>query len=93
MGKVLYTEEHVRYILDNYIKNEDKCVKETGHGIGSIKLMLRNIAATYGFVNFNKRNPMYTRIANEYRNENLVHGKPCQKNHFARGLVYYNNQP
>jgi hypothetical protein len=55
--------------------------------------MLRNIAATYGFVNFNKGNPMYTRIANEYRNENLVHGKPCQKNHFARGLVYYNNQP
>ena len=30
MGKVKYTEEHVRFILDNY-KNEDKCVKVTGH--------------------------------------------------------------
>ena len=84
MGKVLYTEEHVRYILDNYIKNEDKCVKETGHGIGSIKLMLRNIAATYGFVKFNKGNPMYTRIANEYRNENLVFGKTMSEESFCK---------
>ena len=61
-----------------FLKRKQKdAYNKTGHGIGSIKLMLRNIAATYGFVNFNKGNPMYTRIANEYRNENLVHGKPC----------------
>ena len=84
MEKVIYTEEHVRYILDNYIKNEDKCVKETGHGIGSIKLMLRNIAATYGFVEFSKGNPMYTRIADEFRNENLVFGGPMTKESFCK---------
>jgi hypothetical protein len=84
MGKVIYTEEHVRYILDNYIKNEDKCVKETGHGIGSIKLMLRNIAATYGFVKFSKGNPMYARIADEFRYENLVFGSPMSKESFCK---------
>ena len=84
MEKVLYTEEHVRYILDNYIKNEDKCVKETGHSLGSIKLMLQNIGATYGFVNFSKGNPMYARIANEYRNENLVFGKTMSEESFCK---------
>ena len=56
-----YTEEQVRFILDNYIKNEDRCVRETGHSLGSIKLMLQNIAATYGLVNFGTGNPMYTK--------------------------------
>ena len=84
MEKVIYTEEHVRYILDNYIKNEDKCVKETGHSIGSIKLMLRNIAATYGFVKFTKGNPMYTRIADEFRHKNFVFGSPMTKESFCK---------
>ena len=52
MEKIKYTEEQVRFILDNYIKNENLCVKKTGHSLGSIKLMLQNIGATYGFVNF-----------------------------------------
>jgi len=47
-----YTEDQIRYILDNYINNEDSCVRKTGHSLGSIKLMLQNIAATYGLVNF-----------------------------------------
>ena len=84
MGKVKYTEEHVRFILDNYIKNEDKCVKVTGHGLGSIKLMLQNIAATYGFVNFSKGNPMYSRVADEYRKENLVFGKTMSEESFCK---------
>lgn len=50
MTKVKYTEEHVRFILENYVKNEDLCVKETGHSSGSIKLLLQNIGATYGFL-------------------------------------------
>ena len=52
-----YTKEEVRFILDNYIKNEDLCVKETGHSLSSIKLMLQNIGATYGLVNFGEGNP------------------------------------
>ena len=70
-----YTEEHIRYILENYLKNEDSCIRETGHSLGSIKLMLQNIAATYGFVNFGTGNPMYTKIADEYRESNQVFGE------------------
>ena len=60
-----YTEEQIRFILDNYINNEDRCVRKTGHSLGSIKLMLQNIAATYGFVNFGNGKPRYTKIADE----------------------------
>ncbi len=28
MEKIKYTEEQVRFILDNYIKNENLCVKK-----------------------------------------------------------------
>lgn len=78
-----YTKEHVRFILNNYLKNEDLCVKETGHSLSSIKLMLQNIGASYGFLNFGKGNPMYTEIANEYRNNNLVFGEPMSKKSFC----------
>ena len=78
-----YTEEQVRFILDNYINNEDGCVLETGHTLSSIKLMLQNIAATYGFVNFGNGNPMYTRIADEYRESNPVFGEPMTKKSFC----------
>lgn len=29
MEKVKYSEQQIRFILDNYIKNENLCVKET----------------------------------------------------------------
>ena len=79
MENVKYTEQHVRFILDNYLKNENLCVNETGHSLGSIKLMLQNIGATYGFLNFSIGNPMYTRIADEYREANQVLGMPMSK--------------
>ena len=79
-----YTKEHVRFILNNYLKNEDLCVKETGHSLSSIKLMLQNIGASYGFLNFGKGNPMYTEMANEYRNNNLVFGEPMSKKSFCK---------
>lgn len=78
-----YTEEQIRFILDNYINNEDRCVRKTGHSLGSIKLMLQNIAATYGFVNFGNGNPMYTKIADEYRQSNPVFGEPMSKKSFC----------
>ena len=83
MEQVTYTEDHVRYILDNYIKNEDKCVEETGHSLSSIKLMLQNIGATYGFLNFSKGNPMYTLIADEYRKNNPVLGETMSEKSFC----------
>jgi hypothetical protein len=83
MGKVEYTEDHVRFILDNYIKNEAKCVKETGHSLSSIKLMLQNIGASYGFLNFSKGNPMYARIADEYRKKNPVFGEEMSTKSFC----------
>ena len=68
-----------------FLKRKQKdAYNKTGHGIGSIKLMLQNIGATYGFVNFSKGNPMYARIANEYRNENLVFGKTMSEESFCK---------
>ena len=78
-----YTEEQVRFILNNYINYEERCVRETGHSLGSIKLMLQNIAATYGLVNFGTGNPMYTRIADEYRENNPVFGETMSKRSFC----------
>ena len=83
MSKIKYTEDQVRFILDNYIKDEALCVKETGHSLGSIKLMLQNIAATYGFVTVSEGNPMYTKIADEYRESNPVFGEPMSKKSFC----------
>jgi hypothetical protein len=83
MEKIKYTEDQVRFILDNYIKNEDLCVNETGHTIGSIKLMLQYIGATYGFLNFSVGNPMYTRIADEYREKNRVFEQPMSPRSFC----------
>ena len=83
MSKIKYTEDQVRFILDNYIKDEAICVKETGHSLGSIKLMLQNIAATYGFVTFSEGNPMYTKIADKYRESNPVFGEPMSKKSFC----------
>jgi hypothetical protein len=78
-----YTEEDVRFILDNYIKNQNLCVRETGHSLSSIKLMLQNISATYGFINFGKGNPMYTRVADKFREENQIFDKPMSKKSFC----------
>lgn len=78
-----YTREQIRFILDNYIKNEDLCVRETGHSLSSIKLMLQNIAATYGFLNFSTGNPLYTEVADQYRKDNPVFGEPMTKRSFC----------
>jgi len=78
-----YTTEQLRFILDNYINNEDLCVRETGHSLSSIKLMLQNIAATYGFLNFSKGNPLYTEVADQYRKDNPVFGEPMSKRSFC----------
>jgi len=83
MERVKYTEQQVRFILDNYLINEKLCVKETGHTLASIKLMLQNIGATYGFLNFSEGNPMYARVADEYRVANQVFGNPMLKKSFC----------
>ena len=54
MNKIKYTEDHIRFILENWINNERICVSKTGHSTSSIKLMLQNIGATYGFLNFGR---------------------------------------
>ena len=78
-----YTKEHVRFILNHYLKDEDLCVNEYGHSLSSIKLMLQNISATYGFINFGKGNPMYTRVADKFREENQIFDKPMSKKSFC----------
>lgn len=81
--KVKYTKDQIRFILDNWIKNEEICIKETGHSRGSIKLMLQNIAATYGLVNFSEGNPVYSEVADEFRKNNKVFDKEMTKKSFC----------
>ena len=45
--------------------------------------MLQNIAVTYGLVNFGKGNPMYTRIADEYRESHPMFGETMSKKSFC----------
>ena len=78
-----YTEEHVRFILENYIKDDGLCAKETGHSLSSIKLLLQNIGATYGFLNFSNGNLMYSKIADEFREKNKVFGETMTKKSFC----------
>jgi hypothetical protein len=78
-----YTREHVTFILNNWIKNEKLCVEKTGHSLSSIKLMLQNIGASYGFLNFGTGNPMYTEVADEYRKSNLVFDEPMSEKSFC----------
>lgn len=81
--KVKYTKDQIRFILDNWIKNEEICIKETGHSRGSIKLMLQNIAATYGLVNFSEGNPVYSEVADEFRKNNKVFDEEMTKKSFC----------
>ena len=83
-NKNLYTKETVRFILENYLKNSNKCVEVTGHSLHSIKCMLKNIAYDYGYTSIGLKNgnPMYTEVANEYRNEHLFFNEPMSKKRF-----------
>ena len=81
--KVKYTKDQIRFILDNWIKNEEICIKQTGHSRGSIKLMLQNIAATYGLVNFSEGNPVYSEVADEFRKNNKVFDEEMTKKSFC----------
>ena len=83
MEKVKYTVQQIRFILDNYIKNKNLWDKETVHSLGSIKLTLQNICATFIFLNFSKVNPTYSRIADEYREVNQVHVEAMSKKSFC----------
>ena len=81
--KQRYNEMKVWYILNNYIHNEDKCVEVTGHSLASIRAMFRNIAYDYTGKGLKNGNPMYTRMADKYREENKVWGKPMTKKSFC----------
>ena len=45
--------------------------------------MLQNIGATYGFLNFGLGNPMYSQIADEYREKNQIFGEAMTKKSFC----------
>lgn len=81
--KISYTADHLEFILDNWIQDEDLCVKVTGHSKASIKLMLQNIGASYGLLSFSEGNPMYTQVADKYREANQVFGESMSKKSFC----------
>ena len=75
--------EQIRFILNNYLENEQLCVRETGQSSSSIKAMFQNIAASYGFNKFSTDAKLYTELADEYREQNKIFGKTMTKKSFC----------
>lgn len=86
MEKVKYSEKQIRFILDNYIKNENLCVKETGHSLGRIKLMLQNIGATYGFLNFQMEIQCTQKLLMNIEKQIKFWVNQCRKSHSVLDL-------
>jgi hypothetical protein len=75
--------KQIRFILNNYIEDEQLCVRETGQSSSSIKAMFQNIAASYGFNKFSTGAKLYTELADEYREQNKIFGKTMTKKSFC----------
>jgi len=79
-NKTEWTEEDLMYVFNNYLNNytrwtddNDCCIKETNHSMGSIKLMLINVASSKGiekYTNMCKGNPLYERVADSFISKN-----------------------
>ena len=75
-NKVSYTREHIEFILENYRKNPDLCVKETGHSISSIKMMLGNAVSRLSGNDTYLGSELYAKVVQDYLEHNTVFGKP-----------------
>ena len=71
-----YTREHIEFILDNFRTNPQLCVKQTGHSMSSIKMMLGNaISRLYGNDTYLGAE-LYAEVVQDYLERNPVFGKP-----------------
>ena len=69
-NKKNWTEEQVEFVLENYVVNPNKCVNITGHSLGSIKALLKNISYDYTGKGLANGNPMYTEVCTKFMLKN-----------------------
>ena len=81
--KTEFSKDQVIFILENYLSDETLCVNKTGKSLDKIKLLLQYIGASYDFINFSKGIPMYSQLADAYREKNHLFGKAMTKKSFC----------
>ena len=75
-NRVKYTREHIEYILNNYRAYPEECVKETGHSISSIKMMLGNAVSRLSDETTFLGSELYAEVVQEYLEANPnIYGK------------------
>ncbi len=79
MGKqnerVTYTREHIEFILENYRTNPQLCVRETGHSMSSIKMMLGNAVSKLSGNDTYLGSELYAEVVQDYLESNTAFGK------------------
>ena len=76
MDRVKYTEEQIRFILENYRKNPELYVKKTGHSVSIIKMMLGNAVSRLSGNNTFLGSEMYAEVVKEYLESHPLLDKP-----------------
>lgn len=75
-NRVLYTKEHIKFILKNYRTNPKLCVDKTGHSESSIKMMLGNAVRRLSGDDTFLGSELYADVVQEFLDENPMFGKP-----------------
>ena len=75
-NRVVYTREHIEFILDNYINNPGLRVEKTGHSDASIKMMLGNAVARLSGDSTFLGSELYAEVVKEYLEANPFLNKP-----------------
>ena len=75
-GRTPYTREHIEFILDNFRTNPQLCVKQTGHSMSSIKMMLGNAISRLSGNDTYLGSELYAEVVQDYLERNPAFGKP-----------------
>lgn len=84
--KVEYTREHIEFILEHFRKDPDLCVKETGHSLSSIKMMLGNAVSRLSGEQSFLGSILYAEVVQEYLEAHPSNGRPMSIEKFK--LLY-----
>ena len=74
--KVDYTRQHIEFILENFRKDPELCVKETGHSLSSIKMMLGNAVSRLSGEQTFLGSKLYAEVVQEYLKSHPSNNKP-----------------
>ena len=74
-NRVKYKREHIEFILKNYIANPELCVRETGHSVSSIKMMLGNAVSRLSGESTFLGAELYGEVVKEYLEANSRFGR------------------